>query len=280
MTFKGAPVVGPFHAYSTKAFPNHLATLLGARRRFNQLSARIAVSEAAAWTGRRWFGGEYVVIPNGVDLEAVPHGPKPASDQLRLLFVGRAEERKGLPVLLAAFQALVEHVPSRLTIVGADPVEISRRVADPALMSHIDVLGKVSDSVLWRQLGDADILCAPSLTGESFGMVLIEAMAAGTGVIASKIAGYSDVVTNGVEGILVPPADPQALAEELQLLAHEPDRMRAMGEAGRKNAERYAWPRIAEEISEVYARAIEPAPAPVMRVEAAARRSGLVRIDG
>ena len=280
MVFRGAPVVGTFHAYSTKAFPNHAASLLGARRRFNQLSARIAVSEAAAWTGRRWFGGEYSIVPNGVDIEAAPQGLKTSSDELRLLFVGRAEERKGLPVLLAAFQALVEHVPSRLTVVGADPEEISRRVSDPDLMNHIDVLGKVSDSVLWRQLGEADLLCAPSLAGESFGMVLIEAMAAGTGVVASAIAGYSDVVTNGVDGILVPPADPQALAEELQLLAHEPERIRAMGEAGRRSAERYAWPRIAEEVTEVYERAIEPAPAPIWPPEEYARRTGLVRFDG
>ena len=91
--FRDTPVVGTFHAYSTKPFPNHLATLLGARRRFNLLSARIAVSEAAAWTGRRWFGGDYRIVPNGVDIDAAPSGPKPASDQLRLLFVGRAEER-------------------------------------------------------------------------------------------------------------------------------------------------------------------------------------------
>jgi phosphatidyl-myo-inositol alpha-mannosyltransferase len=278
--FRGPPVVGTFHAYSTKPLPNHISTLLGARRRFNQLAARIAVSEAAAWTGRRWFGGEYVVVPNGVDLDAAPQGPKPPSDRLRLLFVGRAEERKGLPVLLAALQALVEHVPSRLTVVGADPAEICRRVADPELMSHIDILGKVSDSVLWRQLGEADLLCAPSLAGESFGMVLIEAMATGTPVIASKIAGYSDVVTNGVDGILVPPADPQALAEELQLLAHEPERLVAMGEAGRGSAERYAWPRIAEEVTDVYERAMEPAAAPVTPAESVARRTGLVRIDG
>ncbi len=280
MVFRGAPVVGTFHAYSTSAFPNHTASLLGARRRFNQLAARIAVSEAAAWTGRRWFGGEYTIIPNGVDIESAPLGPKAPSDELRLLFVGRAEERKGLPVLLAAFQALVEHVPSRLTVVGADPEEISRRVSDPDVMNHIDVLGKVSDSILWRQLGEADLLCAPSLAGESFGMVLIEAMAAGTGVVASAIAGYSDVVTNGVDGILVPPADPQALAEELQLLAHEPERIRAMGEAGRRSAERYAWPRIADEVTGVYERAIEPAPAAIWPPEAYARRSGMVRIDG
>ncbi len=280
MVFRDAPVVGTFHAYSTKGFPNHVASLLGARRRMNQLSARIAVSEAAAWTGRRWFGGEYAIVPNGVDIEAAPQGPKSASDELRLLFVGRAEERKGLPVLLAAFQALVEHVPSRLTIVGSDPEEISRRVGDPDLMNHIDVLGKVSDSILWRQLGEADLLCAPSLAGESFGMVLIEAMAAGTGVVASAIAGYSDVVTNGVDGILVPPADPQALAEELQLLAHEPERIKAMGEAGRRSAERYAWPRISEEVTEVYEKAIDPAPAAIWPPEAYARRTGMVRMDG
>jgi phosphatidylinositol alpha-mannosyltransferase len=280
MTSREAPVVGTFHAYSTKAFPNHTATLLGARRRLNQLSARIAVSEAAAWTGRRWFGGEYTIVPNGVDIEAAPLGPKPPSEELRLLFVGRAEERKGLPVLLAAFQALVEHVPARLTVVGADPEEISRRVGDPDLMKHIDVLGKVSDSILWRQLAEADLLCAPSLAGESFGMVLIEAMAAGTGVVASAIAGYSDVVTNGVDGVLVPPADPQALGEELQLLAHEPKRIAAMGEAGRRSAQRYAWPRIAEQVTEVYERAIEPAPAPIWPPEEFARRTGLIRIDG
>jgi phosphatidyl-myo-inositol alpha-mannosyltransferase len=278
--FRGAPVVGTFHAYSTKAFPNYMATMLGARRRFNQLSARIAVSEAAAWTGRRWFGGEYTIVPNGVDVDAVPKAPKSQSDELRLLFVGRAEERKGLPVLLAAFQALVEHVPSRLTVVGADPEDVSRLIADPDVLSHIDVLGKVSDSVLWRQLGQADLLCAPSLTGESFGMVLIEAMAAGTPVIASKIAGYSDVVTDGVDGILVPPADPQALAEELQLLAHEPERLTAMGEAGRKSAERYAWPRVADEVKQVYEWVKEPAPAPASQLQSAARRTGFVPLNG
>ena len=279
-SFTGAPVVGTFHAYSTKAFPNHMATLLGARRKFNQLSARIAVSEAAAWTARRWFGGEYRIVPNGVDLAAAPPGPKPPSEQLRLLFVGRSEERKGLPVLLTAFEALVEHVPARLTVVGADPHDVHRRIADPEVASRVEVLGKVSDGELWRRLGEADVLCAPSLAGESFGMVLIEAFAAGTPVVASRIAGYSDVVTDGVDGVLVPPADPQALAEELQSLWHEPERRTAMAEAGRGSAERYAWPRIADEVTKVYERAAEPATAPASRLEGAARHAGFVRRDG
>ena len=114
----GAPAVGTFHAYSTQALPNRIAGALGARRVFNRLSARIAVSEAAAWTGRRWFGGHYEVIPNGVDVAAAPKGPKPAGEELRILFVGRPEERKGLPVLLQAFEGLIEHVPARLTLIG------------------------------------------------------------------------------------------------------------------------------------------------------------------
>jgi phosphatidylinositol alpha-mannosyltransferase len=279
-TFRGAPVVGTFHAYATKAIPNHIATLLGARRIFNQLSARIAVSEAAAWTGRRWFGGDYQIIPNGVDLGAAPQSAKAPADHMRLLFVGRAEERKGLPILLSAFDALIEQVPSRLTVIGADPEEISRRVADPEVAARIDTIGKVSDEELWRQLGEADVLCAPSLAGESFGMVLIEAFAAGTPVIASRIAGYRDVVTDDVDGVLVPPADPQALAEELQRFWLEPERRIAMGEEGRRSAQRYAWPRIADEITTAYEGAMEPAPEPESRLEAAARRTGIVRLDG
>ncbi len=274
-----SPVVATFHAYSTKAIPNHIATAFGARRVFNRLSARIAVSEAAAWTGRRWFGGNYEIVPNGVDIEAAPVRPKPDGEDLRVLFVGRPEERKGLPVLLTAFGALVDHVPSRLTVIGAERDDVARYLTDPSLMDSIDIEGRVSEERLWQSLHEADVLCAPSLSGESFGMVLTEAFAAGTPVIASGIAGYSDVVSDGVDGILVPPADPQRLAEELQRAYHEPERLRAMGEAARQSAQRYAWPHVADRVTEVYEKAIA-APQPATAGERVSRWAGLKPADG
>jgi len=273
------PAVGTFHAYSTKAIPNYVASAFGARRVFNRLSARIAVSEAAAWTGRRWFGGHYEVIPNGVDVEAAPEWRKPPSDELRVLFVGRPEARKGLPILLTAFEALVEHVPCRLTVIGAEQVDVLRYLADPETMDRIDIHGRVSGELLWEALHEADVLCAPSLSGESFGMVLTEAFAAGTPAIASAIAGYRDVVTDGVDGVLVPPGDPQRLAEELQRAHHEPERVTAMGEAARESARRYAWPRIADRVTEVYERAIE-APVPETAAQRVAHWAGLRPADG
>jgi phosphatidyl-myo-inositol alpha-mannosyltransferase len=273
------PVVGTFHTYSTKPVPNYLANGVGARRLFNRLSARIAVSEAAAWTGRRWYGGRYTIIPNGVDVEAAPATPHRSGEELRILFVGRPEERKGLPILLTAFGALVEHVPSRLTVIGAEREDVLRYLADPELMASIDVHGRVAGDALWRELHAADVLCAPSLSGESFGMVLTEAFAAGTPVIASEIAGYSDVVTDGVDGILVPPGDPQRLAEELQRAHHEPQRLREMGAAARRSAQRYAWPRVADEVTAVYERAIE-SPQPVGSGERLAHWAGFRPADG
>jgi phosphatidyl-myo-inositol alpha-mannosyltransferase len=273
------PVVGTFHTYATKPVPNHIANLLGARRVFNRLSARIAVSEAAAWTGRRWFGGEYRIIPNGVDVDAAPNEPKSPSDELGILFVGRSEERKGLPILLTAFNALVEHVPCRLTVIGTEREEVLRYVADPELLRFMDIRGRVSREELWAELHHADLLCAPSLSGESFGMVLTEAFAAGTPVIASAIAGYSDVVSDGVDGLLVPPGDPQRLAEELQRVHYEPERLREMGEAARRSAQRYAWPRVADQVTAVYERAIE-APKPARTAERFAHWAGLRPADG
>src|ERR1700712_1922392 len=124
------PLVATFHCYSENVFSNHLANFFGARRRLNRLHVRIAVSEAAAWTGRRFYGGTYRVIPNGVALDPAPAAAPPLCGPLRLAFVGQAVERKGLPVLLRAFEALREHVAVQLTIVGAGPEDIEHLMLD------------------------------------------------------------------------------------------------------------------------------------------------------
>jgi phosphatidylinositol alpha-mannosyltransferase len=279
LSYPDAPTVATFHAYSTKPLLNHVATLAGMRRKLNQTAARIAVSQAAAWTGRRWFGGEYTVIPNGVDLTAAPQGPKSQTERLRLLFVGRPEERKGLPILLSAFTALVEHVDAELIVVGSERSDVLRYLSDPVAADRIQALGRVNDEELWRRLGEADLLCAPSLLGESFGMVLTEAFAAGTPVVASHIAGYADVVTDGADGILVPPADPQALAETLLHLSNRRERLAEMGAEARASAQRYAWPLVAERIEGVYETAVD-VPEPSSASERRARRIGFIPANG
>ena len=145
----------------------------------NRLHVRIAVSEAAAWTAKRFFGGHYRIIPNGVhvDTERAALGAlRPQTDKLKIVFVGQAVERKGLPLLLRAFEALREHIPTELTVIGPSEQELSPLMLD---MRDVRVLGKVDDETKRLELEAGDVLCAPSLGGESFGMVLTEAFAAG-----------------------------------------------------------------------------------------------------
>jgi len=254
-----APLVGTFHCYSENVISNNVANAMGARRRLNRLHVRIAVSEAAAWTGRRFYGGTYRIVPNGVDVAPARELPRVAGAPLRIAFVGQAVERKGLPVLLRAFEALREHMPVALDVVGVSADEIA-----PLMIDTRDVfaLGKCSDADKRRVLERADMLCAPSLGGESFGMVLTEAFAAGTTVVASDIAGYRDVVADGVDGVLVPRGDATALAEVLRDLALDPARRDALVLAAGRSAQRYAWPRVAAEVVEAYEDAIAM-PAPV-----------------
>jgi len=276
---RGLPIVGTFHTYSNNALTNGAARFLGAGRRMNRLHVRIAVSEAAKWTAERFFGGRYRVIPNGVVIPHstgggtrggtdglplpdtpftnVQHPPAGVSSltarPLRILFIGQAVERKGLPILLKAFEALRDHVPATLTLVGAGAEQVEPLLLDAR---GVQALGKVSDERKAHELQRADVLCAPSLSGESFGMVLTEAFAAATPVIASNITGYRDVARDGEDSILVPPGDPVALAEALREIALQPRRRARMARAARERAERFAWPHVAEEVLEAYEDAI------------------------
>jgi phosphatidylinositol alpha-mannosyltransferase len=263
------PLVGTFHTYSENQITNGLIGVgLGGRRRMNRLHVRIAVSETAAWTARRFFGGRYRIVPNGVRIPTESElalaaedgataaglsGKASVREELRILFIGQAVERKGLPVLLRAFEALREHVPATLTLVGASPDEVSHMTLENR---GIRALGKVSDQQKLAELARADLLCAPSLHGESFGMILTEAFAAATPVLASDIPGYRDVVRDGVDGQLVPPGDPLALAEALRQLAFDRRRRELMAVAARERAERFAWPHVAAEVLDSYEEAI------------------------
>ncbi len=279
---RGVPIVGTFHTYSDNALTNGGARLAGATRRMSRLHARIAVSEAAAWTARRFFGGRYTIVPNGVVLPALPIGHAAAAGEavsedrpLRILFIGQAVERKGLPVLLRAFEALREHVPATLTLVGASPEQV-----EPLLLDGrgVQALGKVAEQQKARALAQADVLCAPSLRGESFGMVLTEAFAAATPVVASDITGYRDVVRDGLDGVLVAPGDPLALAEALRAIAHDPSARAAMARQARERAQRFAWPQVAAEVMDVYEQAIAAA-SPQSRTQSLALRLGVVSAD-
>jgi phosphatidylinositol alpha-mannosyltransferase len=273
------PLVGTFHTYSENVLTNGLAAgPLGGRRRMNRLHARIAVSEAAAWTARRFYGGRYRIVPNGVQLQpARTTEPQGATQQrpLRIVFVGQAVERKGLPVLLRAFEALRDHIAATLTLVGAIPEEVAHMMLDDR---GVEALGKVSEERKLHELAAADVVCAPSLHGESFGMVLTEAFAASAPVIASDIPGYRDVVRDGVDGLLVPAGDALALAEALRRLALDANQRARMSLAARERAERFAWPCVAAEVLDTYeqARAVGR---PVTRIAAATVRYGLTPAD-
>jgi phosphatidylinositol alpha-mannosyltransferase len=268
-----APVVATFHTYSTNGLAGRFtANVAGVRRLYSKLSARIAVSEAARWTAERFYGGRYQIIPNGVDLSMARPAHGDDDGELRLLFIGRAEERKGLPVLLRAFEALRgAGVGARLTVAGATRDEVEPLLLDP---EGVEVVGRVSEDDKWRLLGEADVLCAPSLGGESFGMVLTEALASGTPVVASDIAGYRDVVRPGVDSLLVPSGQPVELGEALRALSQDPGRRARMAEAARERAERFSWPQVTSEVVEVYERACA-APRPDGRVARAAALAGL-----
>jgi phosphatidyl-myo-inositol alpha-mannosyltransferase len=279
MGVRGLPLVGTFHSYSTNRLTNGLGNLAGARRRLNRLHVRIAVSRAAAWTGERFFGGLYRVIPNGVgvpeDLNRRPARVPTQEDPLRLAFVGQAVERKGLPVALRAFEALRAHVPVTLDVVGVDREQLELMAGD---LNGVNALGKLDDAAKMAVLSAADLLIAPSLGGESFGMVLTEAFAVGTPVVASDIAGYNDVVSDGVDGVLFGRGNATALAQALLELAHDVPRRDALSAAAAQSAHRYAWPLVAREVLGAYEDAIAIGE-PTGRVARAAVRIGARSAD-
>lgn len=250
--------IGTFHAYRESNFA-YMAGKPVLQRFVRRLHGRIAVSPPARELVSRYFPGDYEIIPNGIDADSFAPAsvsPMPQFDDGRtnVLFVGRLEKRKGLRYLLQAWPALTRQYPAtRLIVVGEGELreESERYVADNNL-ENVVFVGFVSNADLPRYYASAAVFCAPSTGFESQGIVLLEAMAAGRPVVASAIAGYASVITNGDEGWLVPPGDHASLAVALGRLIGEPQLRAQMGECGRRTVQRYEWPRVAERVLDYY----------------------------
>jgi len=242
------PMVGTFHA------SGHLGWMRGGRHIWGflaeRLDRRIAVSEEARVSAQRWLPGEYTVVPNGVQ---VPPHADPAGRENRIVFIGRHDPRKGMPVLLRAWPEIHRRTGARLRLVGADPLAVRLVLTREHLSDEgVDVLGVLTDDELTQELLRAKGLVASSLGGESFGMVLTRAFACAIPAVASDIPGYRAVLTDET-GLLVPPGDHAALAERaVELLADEELRQRR-GTAARELVKtRYAWESVAPRLLEIY----------------------------
>jgi phosphatidylinositol alpha-mannosyltransferase len=242
------PMVATFHASGNLGWMRIAKPTWGFLA--DRLDHRIAVSEQARESQRRWLPGDYEIIPNGV---LIPPEADAGGREHRIVFAGRQEPRKGLQILLRAWPEIRKRTGARLYVVGADPLAVRllltrERVSDEG----IDVLGFLDQDAFTAELLGAKALVAPSLGGESFGMVLTRAFACATPVVASDIAGYRDVMTPKA-GVLVPSGDPAALAGAVVALLEDEPRRQALGAAARELArERYSWDDIARRLVGIY----------------------------
>ncbi|MBF6135219.1 glycosyltransferase family 4 protein [Nocardia otitidiscaviarum] len=249
------PIVATFHTSTTKSLV--LSTFQGVLRPYHEkISGRIAVSELA----RRWqveaLGGDAVEIPNGVDVPAFAHAPlldgypRPGGT---VLFLGRYDEpRKGMEVLLGALPELVRRHPDvQVLIVGRGDEERLRREAGRNA-GHLRFLGQVSDAEKASAMRSADVYCAPNIGGESFGIVLVEAMAAGTAVVASELDAFRRVLRDGTAGMLVPVGDSDRLATALDTMLTDTRRREEYIRTANQVVGEYDWPVVAEQILRVY----------------------------
>ncbi len=248
--------VATFHAYGgfSPAYEFGSKVLGGYASR---LHGRIAVSAAARHFIDRFFPGDYKVIPNGVDTaryrRAVPIA-RWQDGTRNLLFVGRLEPRKGLLDLLKAFRILRKTgCTCRLLVVGSGPQEReARRYVLTRRLQGVEFLGRVSDAEKAQLFRTADVFISPATGRESFGIVLLEAMAAGAPIVASDIHGYKGVVRRGREGLLVPPRKPKAFAAATAQLLNDPELRAQMSEAGRQRAEEFSWERVTAKVDDYY----------------------------
>lgn len=265
----GMPIVGTFHAAGSRS-PLYKTLAPAAGYAIRRLGVKIAVSETARDFVSQDFPGEYRVIPNGVRIADYAPARRAREIPGRILFVGRAEPRKGLQVLLQAFERVRARRPgASLVLVGpewskarAAAVGVDVRKHWP--IPHVSAMGRTTHSDKLREMGSAEVLCVPSLMGESFGLVLVEGLAAGLPIVASDLPSYRAVLDRGTLGRLVPPGDPEVLAAELVHLLDDRDRRMQLKERGIQSVERYSWRAVVTQVLQAYEDALA-APAAVGR---------------
>ena len=221
-------------------------------------AVRIAVSEEARRTAAAAERHAMRIVPNGIDLDRFADIPPRDPGTETVLFFGRLDPRKGARVLCEAFPAIKErHPPARLVIGGEGPDrDACERAIPGALRGDVEFLGRVTPESVAAVLGNAAVVALPALGGESFGIVLLEAMAAGRPVVATTIPGYAAVARDGREALLVPPGDAAALAEAVARILSEPALGDALVEAGRLRAAEFDWDRIVVDVEQAYRDAI------------------------
>lgn len=247
------PVVGTFH---TNFEPGLLFRLFGRplQRYLDRLDAAVAVSRACVGALHDRVQADFRIIPNGVDARAFARGRRLRrfdDGKLNVLFVGRLEPRNGLDRLIDAFHRVWKQIDARLLVVGDGPLLPRYRARVPAeMVDDVVFAGRVMEERPdWY--ATADVLCAPARIA-SFGVTLLEAMAAGKPVLAADIEGFREVVQHGREGELIPPDDPAAWARAIVRIGREPMRAAAYGERGRLTAQRHDWPTVTREVLALY----------------------------
>ncbi len=250
--------VGTFHACHSKPRGYWIGKPI-LKKWLPRLHGKIAVSKPALDFVSRHLPGDYRIIPNGIDTERFfPDGPQReefADNKLNMLFVGRLEKRKGLDYLLRACAKVKTQFSNlRLIVVGPGTrlrPKYEKLIEDVKLVDVIST-GFVSNTEMPTYYRSADIFCAPATGGESFGIVLLEAMASGKPVVATDIEGYASLLTHGEEGLLVPPRDEEALARALLSLLNDEFLRHRMGAKGRIKAEKYSWANVAQQVMDYY----------------------------
>ena len=257
LEFSDAVNVGTFHASYNHGHLYNLSHPI-IKRWHQRLHGGIAVSPAAYRYVNDAFPADYKIIPNGIDIDHFSSDAEPWPEyqdgKTNILFVGRLEKRKGLKYLLEAYSRLKWEFPNvRLLVVGPGNLDQdSHRIMGARALKDVVFLGRVSYQDLPRYYASSHIFCSPATGAESFGIVLLEAMAAGKPVVASDIEGFAAIVTHGDQGLLFPRKDSEALANALSLLITDPELARRMGARGREAAKEYRWERVASQVEEYY----------------------------